>query len=109
MDNWMEKYERKNDEKRERELNLRLGKLLNLLDEAYRVNDRIKLLKEIIEVYDELRIEAFDYDEKDFSDRKIELSKIRYKLMEKNHKEDKDSQSWNDYRVEELEEEGFER
>ena len=105
----MEKYERSNDEKRERELNFRLRELLSLLDEAYRVGDRVKLLKEIVEVYDELRIEAFDYDEKDFEARKSELGKIRYELMEERHKMDKDSQSWNEYKSEELDEEGFDR
>lgn len=109
MGNWMEKYERRNDEKRERELNARLENLLVSLDESFDNKARVKILKEIVEVYDELRIDACDYDQRDFEAKKCELDRLRYEIMEKAHMEDKDSQSWNDYRSEELEEEDFER
>ncbi len=105
----MEKYERRNDEKRERELNARLENLLVSLDESFDNKARVKILKEIVEVYDELRIDACDYDQRDFEAKKCELDRLRYEIMEKAHMEDKDSQSWNDYRSEELEEEDFER
>ena len=109
MGNWMEKYERRNDEKRERDLNARLSRLLDRLGECFYNRDRVKILKEIVEVYDELRVDACDYDEKDFEAKKCELDRVRYEIMEKAHMEDKDSQSWNDYKSEELEEEDFER
>lgn len=105
----MEKYERRNDEKRERELNTRLERLLVRLDESFNNRDRVKILKEIVEIYDELRIDACDYDERDFEAKKCELDRVRYEMMEKAHMEDKDSQSWNDYKSEELEEEDLER
>ena len=44
MENWMEKFERKKDEQRERELNVKLDKLLDLLDEIQTNKDRIRFL-----------------------------------------------------------------
>lgn len=55
MENWLEKFEREKDEIREKELNMKLEKLLNLLDEAYKDKDRIKVLEETIKVYGELK------------------------------------------------------
>lgn len=105
MNNWMEKFERSKDEAREKELNRKLNKLLDLLDEAYRDKDRIKIVENIIHVYDELKIDACDYDFNDYINKKKELAEIRYKLKKKEHMESKESESWNEYRNEELEEE----
>ena len=80
MVNWMEKFERSKDEVREKELNWKLEKLLSLLDEAYRDKDRIKVIENIIKVYDELKVEACDYDYNDYMSKKKELVEIRYKL-----------------------------
>lgn len=101
MGNWMEKYERKKDEQREGELNTKLEKLLNLLDEAYRDEDRKKVLEEIIKVYRELENDACDYDSKDCIDKKKELAEIRYKIMKEKHMKSLESTSWDEYREEE--------
>lgn len=101
----MEKYERSKDAQRERELNTKLEKLLDLLDEAYRDKDRIKVLEEIIKVYGELRIDACDYDEKDYMAKKKELAEIRYKMKKQEHMESLESKSWNEYKEEEQIEE----
>ena len=105
----MEKYERKKDEARERELNCKLESLLNLLDEVYRNKDRVKIIEKILRIYDELRIEACDYDENDYNAKKKELLDIRYQIMKEQYMEDKESESWNEYRNEELEEEELDR
>lgn len=105
MDNWMEKFERSKDEQRERELNTKLEKLLELLDEAYRDKDRVKVLEKIIVVYGELRTDACDYDEKDYMSKKKELAEIRYKMKKQEHMESLESQSWNEYKDEEQIEE----
>ena len=109
MDNWMEKFERSKDEQRERELNTKLEKLLELLDEAYRDKDRVKVLEKIIVVYGELRTDACDYDEKDYMSKKKELAEIRYKMKKQEHMESLEAQSWNEYKDEEKIEEDEER
>ena len=109
MNNWMEKFEKSKDEIRETELNTKLEKLLTLLDEAYDSKDRMKVIEKIIDVYNELKIDACDYDEKDFVAKKKELAEFRYTIMKKNYMEEKESESWNEYKKEELEEEEQER
>ena len=101
MDNWMQKFESKKDKQREKELNIKLEKLLDFLDKVYRDKDRIKVIEEIIKVYGELRLETCDYDEKDYQDKKKELAEIRYKMKMQEHMESLESQSWNDYKEEE--------
>lgn len=106
MENWMEKFERKKDEQGERELNVKLDKLLDLLDEIQTNKDRIRVLDKIINVYEELRVEAYDYDEKDYIRKKDELAKIRYRIKKEEYMETLESKSWNEYRDEEgIEEE----
>ena len=73
MGNWMEKYERKKDEEREKELNLKLLFLLDTLDEVYTDKDRIKIIEKILNIYENLRIEACDYDKNDYISKKKEL------------------------------------
>ena len=75
---------------------------MDLLDEAYRDKDRVKVLEEIIKVYGELKTEACDYDEKDYMAKKKELAEIRYKIKNQEHMESLESQSWNEYRDEEI-------
>lgn len=101
MNNWMEKFERSKDEQREKDLNIKLEKLLNLLDEAYEDKDRVKVLEGIIKVYGELRIDACDYNDKDYIAKKKELANIRYKIKKREHMESSESQSWNEYKEEE--------
>lgn len=105
MKNWAEKYEKKQDDLRENELNYQLKKLLELVDETYKNNDMIKVLTAIIEKYDELKREACDYDEKDYIAKKKQLAEIRYIVLKQQHEESIEAQSWKEYRDEEKLEE----
>lgn len=97
----MERFEKDKDERWERELNLRLEKLLDLLDDNSECKQRAKLIEKILEVYDELRVEACEYDEVDYKAKKEELVRIRYEIMQKRYNEDIESKSWNEFRDEE--------
>lgn len=105
MNNWMEKFERSKDAQRERELNTKLEELLDFLDKAYRVKDRVKVIDEIIKIYEKLRVEACEYDEKDYIAKKKELEEIIYKRKMEEHMDSLESQSWNEYKDEEQIEE----
>ena len=109
MENWMEKYERGKDEQIERNLNTKLEKLLNLLDEAYNDKERARVLEEIIKVYRELEFNIFEYDKRDYIDKEKQLAEIRYKIKRQEHIESIESQSWNDYEKEEMMEDDKER
>ena len=102
MENWMEKYERGKDEQIERNLNTKLEKLLNLLDEAYNDEERARVLEEIIKVYRKLEFNIFEYDKRDYIDKEKQLAEIRYKIKRQEHIESIESQSWNDYEKEEM-------
>lgn len=105
MNNWMKNFERRKDEQRENELNRQLKKLLDLLDEVYKREDRMKVLEKIIYVYDELKKEFYDYNDSDYFIKKEELKKIRFQIKKEEYMNSKESQSWNEYREEELKEE----
>lgn len=109
MGNWMEKYERGKDEQIERNLNTKLEKLLNLLDEAYNDEERARVLEEIIKVYRKLEFNIFEYDKIDYIDKEKQLAEIRYKIKRQEHIESIESQSWNDYEKEEMMEDDEER
>lgn len=109
MGNWMEKYERGKDEQIERNLNTKLEKLLNLLDEAYNDEERARVLEEIIKVYRKLEFNIFEYDKIDYIDKEKQLAEIRYKIKRQEHIESIESQSWNDYEKEEMMEDDKER
>lgn len=105
----MEKYERGKDEQIERNLNTKLEKLLNLLDEAHNDKERARVLEEIIKVYRELEFNIFEYDKRDYIDKEKQLAEIRYKIKRQEHIESIESQSWNDYEKEEMMEDDKER
>lgn len=105
----MEKYERGKDEQIERNLNTKLEKLLNLLDEAYNDEERARVLEEIIKVYRKLEFNIFEYDKRDYIDKEKQLAEIRYKIKRQEHIESIESQSWNDYEKEEMMEDDKER
>lgn len=109
MGNWMEKYERGKDEQIERNLNTKLEKLLNLLDEAYNDEERARVLEEIIKVYRKLEFNIFEYNKIDYIDKEKQLAEIRYKIKRQEHIESIESQSWNDYEKEEMMEDDKER
>lgn len=108
MNNWMQKYEQRKDEQREKEQNRELVRLLRTLDNVHTNKEKAKNIEQIIEIYEELKINACEYDNEDYILKRKELKKIRYKLMEEEHKEEKETQSWKEYKEEELEKENSE-
>ena len=52
-----------------------------------------------------VKIDVCDYDYNDYMNKKKELVEIIYKLKREEHMNSQESQSWNDYKNEELEEE----
>lgn len=105
MNNWMQKYEIKKDEMIEKNLNYKLNKLLDLLDEQYNIEERIKIIEKIVNIYYELIINACDYDERDYILKRKQLQQEKYEILKLKYTEDKESLSWEDYKKEELEEE----
>ena len=97
MENWFEKYERKKDEKREKELNYLLNELLLQYDTA-RNN------KELIKILDTMKTELLEYDAKDYLDKKKQLANLRYEKLQEEHRNSDEFQSWNEYREEEEKE-----
>lgn len=108
MGSWMQKFERIEDEKREKELNEILEEKIGEYDDYNRVrkidiNKKIRKLEDVIEAYKSLIIEAYKYNEKDFQEKQKELSTLKYELLQKMNNEGKDSKSWEDYKREEME------
>ena len=101
--NWMEKYEQHNDEKFEREINARLEKFLEILDKTDEDYKRVGVLEDIIEQYEDLRRNIFDYNEQDYEAKKKELRDTIDRIKFEEHNSSRESQSWNEYRDEEME------
>lgn len=108
MDNWLEKYEQKKEEKIEKRMNEELRELLNSLENIYTDKKRAKIIERIIQIYEELKINASEYDEKDYAKKKKESIQIKYRLMEQEHQDEKETQSWKEYREEETKRENEE-
>lgn len=104
MENWFEKYERKKDESREQELNYLLNDLLIQYERQRDDKEAIKILEKIIEIYDTLKTELFEYDAKDYLDKKKQLANLRYKKLQEEHRNSDDFKSWDEYREEEEKE-----
>ena len=104
MENWSEKYERKKDESREQELNYLLNDLLIQYERQRDDKEAIKILEKIIEIYDTLKTELFEYDAKDYLDKKKQLANLRYKKLQEEHRNSDDFKSWDEYREEEEKE-----
>ena len=104
MENWFEKYERKKEEARERELNYLLNELLEQYDRAKDIKETIKILEKIIEIYETMKIELLEYDTKDYLDKKKQLANLRYEKLQEEHRNSDEFQSWNEYREEEEKE-----
>lgn len=90
---WMEEYDRKDDERRERYLNDRLEYCLErwedvLKNSHYDRKAEIRALKDVIEAYKNLKIEAFDYNEEDFNKKEAKLCILQSKEMEEQYKTD---------------------
>lgn len=110
MGSWMEKFERKEDEKRQRELNEILEEVIKEYDDYNMItnidiNKKIKKLEKVIEAYKSLIIEAFDFNTKDFEQKQKELSTLKYELMQEKHNKGKDAESWEEYKKEEIDKE----
>ena len=101
--NWMEKYEQHNDEKFEKEINYRLERLLDELERTEEDYKRVNILEGIIEQYEDLRRNIFDYDEKDYQSKKKELKDTIDRIKFEEHNSSKEAESWNMYRDEEME------
>lgn len=108
MNNWMQKYEQTKDKQREKEQNRKLMQLLKILENAHTNKEKAKIIKQIIEIYEELKREACEYDNEDYILKRKELKQIRYKLMEERYQEEKETQSWKDYKEEEAKKENLE-
>lgn len=106
MENWFEKIEQNNDERRERELNYLLEGLLSKYERMENENienenQKIKVLDKIIEIYHTLKVELFEYDANDYLEKKKMLEDLRYKKMQKDHQNSSDFKSWEEYKEEE--------
>lgn len=109
MGSWMEKYERREDAKREKMLNDILERYIEDYDKCNTSIDidkseKIRKLEAVIEAYKSLIIEAYNYDEEDFKNKEQELSRLKYEVMQEKYNESEESQSWEEYRREEDEE-----
>lgn len=105
MKNWMEKYEEKQDELRQTELNSKLEELYKYLEDVEDIQKRYNILKKIAEIYEKLKIESLEYAMQEYAEVKKEISKLKYKILEINYKNSEESQSWEELKKEELEEE----
>lgn len=103
MNNWLEKLEDKQDKLLEEKLNIQLQKLIDLADNiAVFERDRmIQVFEKILNVYCQLEKNNYEYDKKDAIFRKKKLAEMRYEKLKKDDYESKDSQSWNEYEIEE--------
>lgn len=103
MENWFEKFERKQDEKRETELNSKLNRMIEEFENRTNLNsaEEIRLVKEITQLYHQLMIEVFPYDEDDYLKKKQELKILQARLEKQKYREEKESKSWEDFEQEE--------
>lgn len=110
MKNWMQKYEDDKEKTEEDILKERLNRLLDLVDNVknYKVEDRIKCLSYIVELYEKLEKNEYELDKEDKKDmilRKKQLTELKWKQSKNEYMKTKESESWSDYREEEIEEE----
>ena len=103
MENWAQQYEEKKDKIAENRLNDKLDQLSEIIDNINAGIDQymLKILTEIVEIYDEMDREAYDFNEKDLLLRKKQLAELKYKILKKEHMNTKESQSWEEYEKEE--------
>lgn len=73
MKNWMEKYEEKQDELRQTELNSKLEELYKYLEDVEDIQKRYNILKKIAEIYEKLKIESLEYDMQEYAEVKKEI------------------------------------
>lgn len=107
MENWMQKFENKQEETYEETIRDELDPLLDLVDHSsiYRVTDMEKALTRIVELYEKLEKSGLEYDKKDMILKKKQLAELRFETQKREHMESHESESWNE--LEEEEQEGY--
>ena len=105
MENWMQKFENKQEETYEEMIRNELDPLLDLVDHSniYRVTDMEKALARIVELYEKLEKSGLEYDKKDMILKKKQLVELRFKIKKEEHMESHESESWNEFEKEEQE------
>ena len=103
---WMSKWERDEDERWEKNLKEEIEQYIEMFDNIKgSVNpvDNLelkKVLEKIVDKYHIMKVHSMEYDEKQYNYFLKELEIVKYKLLEENHKNDKDAKSWEEYRDE---------
>ncbi len=107
MKNWMEKFENRQDLTYENILNEKLDKLIDLVDGAtqYNTNSMLNALTSIVELYEKLKNNSYDFDEKDMIFRKKQLAELRYRKLKVEHMDAQESKSWNEFEEDEMQDE----
>lgn len=116
-ENWIQKLEGKQEEKRENELKDQLERLFNEYEQRYSLTlpRKIELLSQIVEIYACFKREGFDFDSVDCEKKQIALQESLAKeqlLRRKQQKEafTPEAKSWKAYQIEEMKkEDGEER
>ena len=105
MENWMQKFENKQEETYEEMIRNELDPLLDLVDHLniYKVTDMEKALARIVELYEKLEKSGLEYDKKDMILKKKQLAKLRFKIKKEEYMESHESESWNEFEKEEQE------
>lgn len=109
--NWAQAYEDKENEKRERILNHKLENTVSDMEGllgSYYKDDTTKLkaiLERIVDAYQDLKRESFDFNEEDYNYYKKRLNKLikeqPYKDLEEKFKDSDEYKSWEAYKDEE--------
>ena len=107
MENWMQKFEDKQEETYENKLNDELNSLIDLADNSreHYEKDMEKVLARIVKIYGELKSAGLKYDEKDMILRKKQLVELRFRIKKGEYMETREASSWNEFEEEEQERE----
>ena len=105
MENWMEKFENRQEETYENKLNNELDSLIDLVDNSreYNEKDMEKALTRIVKIYEELKSIGLKYDEKDMVFRKKQLVELRFIMKKREYMGTKEACSWNEFEEKEQE------
>ena len=86
MANWAEKFDEENDKRREAGLNRRLEELEESLNETEDLQEKKVLLKRILDIMNELKVESFDYDKNKFMEYYVKFKQIKVKIETRENK-----------------------
>ena len=90
MANWAKKFDEENDKRREEGLNKRLEELEENLNEAKDLQEKKILLKRILDIMNELKVEAFNYDKNKYMEYYVRFKQIRVQIETKENKKRED-------------------